>query len=228
MSAMPSPQEAAKHVVRFGLAPRLPGLTTEEFVRRWTEHGVRTGRAGRPGRLSYVQNVPVLEHGRHLLPYPGFDVCTEATYESMAAVTAAFASGAPVGLHPDRYTLLDESCFCPVIARRKVLVDRVVTEDAVKLLIFYRAHPLRGPNELFDRLTKEHADIVAETAPARHEILLASGAEMRPCDAVEIIWFARSENALNYARSEESYKAAIALGGRAFGTERLIARPISG
>ena len=228
MSTMRPPQEAAQHVVRFGLAPRLPGLTTEEFVRRWTEHGSRTRRAGRPGRLSYVQNVPVLEHGRHLLPYPGFDVCAEATYESMAAVTAAFAAGAPVGLHADRYTLLDDSCFCPVVARRQVLADRGVTDDAVKLMIFYRAHPLRGPNELFDRLMNGHAEIVAETAPARHEVLLASGAEARPCDAVEIIWFGRPEDALDYARSEESYKAEVSLGGRAFGTERLIARPVSG
>jgi len=228
MSTMPPAQEAAQYVVRFGLAPRLPGLTTEEFVRRWTEHGVMTRRAGRPGRLSYVQNVPVLEHGRHLLPYPGFDVCAEATYESMAAVTAAFASGAPVGLHPDRYTLLDESGFCPVIARRQVLVDRGVTGDAVKLMIFYRAHPLHGPADLIDRLMKDHASIVAEIEPARHEILLASTAETRPCDAVEIIWFAHPEDALTYARSEESYKAAVALGGRAFGTERLIARPVSG
>lgn len=219
--------ESSTRVVRFGLAPRRPGLTTAEFVELWAEHGARSRRAGRPGRLSYVQNFPVLEAGRHLLPYPGFDVCAEATYESMRAVEAAFAPGAPVGLHADRYSLLDETAFNAVTARRHVVIDGTAAGDSVKLMTFYRSHPLHGPGPLSERLMGEHARIVAEISPMRHEVLLANSPEPRQCDAVEIIWFESPTDALDYTRSDASYKAAVALGGRCFGTERLIARAVS-
>jgi hypothetical protein len=220
--------KAAELVVRFGLAPRLPGLTTAQFVDLWTGHGARSRQTGRPGRLSYVQNFPVLEHGQHLLPYPGFDVCAEATYESIAAVRAAFAPGAPVGLHADRATLMDESGFASVTASREVIQTGEAAESAVKLMLFYRAHPFHGPAALFDRLRGEHAEIVSRGRPLRHELLFANSPEPRPCDAVEILWFPTTDHARAYHRSEHAYGAAIALGGRCFGTERLIARPVSG
>jgi hypothetical protein len=218
----------AGHVVRFGLAPRLPGLTTARFVQLWADHGARTRRTGRPGRLAYVQNFPVLEDGRHLLPYPGFDVCAEATYESKAAVEAAFAPGAPVGLHADRATLMDESGFAAVTAQRHMLRSGARPDDAVKLMFFYRAHPLHGADALFARLGGEHAQMAGRSPLLQHELLFANSPEPRPCDAVEIIWFASAADALAYARSELAYAAGIALGGRCFGTERLIARPVSG
>lgn len=217
----------SEQVVRFGLAPRLPGLTTQQFVELWAEHGARSGSTGRPGRLAYIQNFPVLDRGRHLLPYPGFDVCAEATYENIAAVQAAFAPGAPVGLHPDRYALMDASGFASVTASRHVLRHGEVPEHAVKLMLFYRAHPLHGTVALFDRLVGEHSKIIATSGPVRHELLLANSSEPRPCDVVEIIWFPNPEDALEYARSEHAYNAGIALGGRCFGTERLIATPVA-
>jgi hypothetical protein len=218
----------AGNVVRFGLAPRLAGLTTAQFVQLWADHGARSRRSGRPGRLAYVQNFPVLEGGRHLLPYPGFDVCAEATYESMAAVEAAFAPGAPVGLHADRATLMDESGFAAVTAERHVLRAGAVPDTAVKLMFFYRAHPLHGADALFARLGSEHARIAGRGPLLQYELLLANSPEPRPCDAVEILWFPSAVDALAYARSELAYAAGIALGGRCFGTERLIARPVSG
>lgn len=220
--------ESSTRVVRFGLAPRRPGLTTAEFVELWAEHGARSRRAGRPGRLSYVQNFPVLEAGRHLLPYPGFDVCAEATYESIAAVEAAFAPGAPVGLHADRYSLLDEAAFNSVTAHRDVLVTGQIGGDSVKLMTFYRSHPVHGAGALVERLKGAHAQIVDEISPMRHELLLVNSPEPRQCDAVEIIWFGSPSEALDYTRSDAAYKATVVLGGRCFGTERLIARPVSG
>ena len=74
----------------------------------------------------------------------------------------------------------------------------------------------------------EHAQIVAAISPMRHEVLLANSSEPRQCDAIEIIWFDRPADALDYTRSAAAYEAAVALGGRCFGTERLIARPVSG
>jgi hypothetical protein len=226
VAVTPASSESSIRVVRFGLAPRRPGLTTAEFVELWAEHGVRSRRAGRPGRLSYIQNFPVLEAGRHLLPYPGFDVCAEATYESMQAIEAAFAPGGSVGLDADRYSLLDATAFNAVTARRHVVIDGPTTAGSVKLMTFYRSHPLHGPGALSERLMGGHAQIVAQISPMRHEVLLANSSEPRQWDAVEIIWFDSSTDALDYTRSDTAYNAAVALGGRCFGTERLIARPV--
>jgi len=71
-----------------------------------------------------------------------------------------------------------------------------------------------------------YADAVARASPIRHELLLVDEPEPRQYDAVDILWLASPDAAMAYTKSEEAYRAQLALGGRAFGTERLIARPL--
>ena len=73
-------------IIRFGMAPRLPGSSFEAFQKHWmTSHADAAGAI--PGLLAYTQNHSVLVEGKPLLPYPGFDACSELLFESVHTVT---------------------------------------------------------------------------------------------------------------------------------------------
>ena len=74
-----------------GMAPREASLDYEGLQAHWrSEHADLASQL--EGLRSYVQNHAVLEHGRPLFPYVGFDACSELEWDSLEAMDAAFAS----------------------------------------------------------------------------------------------------------------------------------------
>ncbi|MGH2882625.1 MAG: EthD domain-containing protein, partial [Solirubrobacteraceae bacterium] len=67
------------------MAPRAEGLTFEAAQEHWrTAHGDVA--SGIPGLRGYVQNHAVLRDGLPLLPYPGFDACSELEFADFDAM----------------------------------------------------------------------------------------------------------------------------------------------
>src|ERR1700722_12886118 len=90
-------------------APRASGLSHAEFQEHWRgEHGRLAGAI--EGLRAYMQNHAVLNQGRPLLPWPGFDACAEIEFDSLDAMERGFRSdyyqGAVVA---DEQLLVDKS-----------------------------------------------------------------------------------------------------------------------
>jgi uncharacterized protein (TIGR02118 family) len=209
------------------MAPRLASMTVEQFQEHWrTSHADAAGSI--PGVKRYVQNHAVLADGGMVLPYPGFDACSELDFESVAAMDDGFASETyRSAVMADERAFVDKTRFSFVVTRREVAIDGPPLEG-LKLMSFYRAHPVAGPPGLEEALRGEYAAAVRQHSPLRRELLLPVSAaherERMPAaaEAVEIIWFADVATALGFLHSD----ASRSLAGKAFGTARLLARPV--
>ena len=71
-------------ITRVFLAARRQDMTTEACLQHWRGHHAAIG-ARLPGVRAYVQNHGVLDGGRFLLPYPGFDIMPELDWDDLAA-----------------------------------------------------------------------------------------------------------------------------------------------
>lgn len=218
-------------ITRVGMAPRAAGLTYASFQEHWrSEHAGLAGEL--PGLRGYVQNHSLLDNGLPLLPYPGFDACSEIQFDSLDAMDEAFASEHYLGaVTADEHALIDKSRFALLLGERRVLVDGEIGVGAVKLLTFLPVDPRSTREALSDLLAGTYREIVAEAAPLRHEQLLeipkAHEGRLPPvCAAVDILWFASSEHALGFVRGDVGHRAGYALAGTAFGLERVLARTI--
>jgi hypothetical protein len=182
------------------MAPRVAGLTFEAAQEHWrTGHGDLA--SGIPGLQGYVQNHAVLRNGAPLLPYAGFDACSELEFADFDAMWAGFAAD---GDPPD---------------------------GAVKLMSFLRAHPNSSPPALVETLEGPYAEAVEEAGPIRHELLVTDAqaheaAQPPCCDAIDILWFGSADDALGALTGALSQRPGWLLAGVAFGAARLIARPI--
>jgi uncharacterized protein (TIGR02118 family) len=213
------------------MAPRAIGLTPEAFQSHWrSEHASAAG--GIPGLRRYVQNHQVLENGVPLLPYPGVDACSEIEFDSLAAMDEGFASDYYQGpVTEDEHVLIDKSRFLLLLCERRVLDDRPVPDDAVKLLTLMPLSPGATHADLDAVLAGPYRDAVAGAGPLRHEQLLEipgghEGRQPPPCAATDILWFAGPAEAVAFLRSEPAQRARYELAGRAFGLERILARPV--
>ena len=214
-------------ITRIGMAPRLPEMTVSRFQEHWrTSHADAAGQI--PGTRRYVQNHAVLVGGRMVLPYPGFDACSELDFDSVESMEQGFASETyQTVVRADEKAFVEKSRFSLVIARRTTLIDGPDLEG-VKLLSLYRAHPAAGASALVDTLVGERAPTVAAAAPMRHDVLVPipgahrDGRLPAAADAVEIVWFADVDAAMDFLASE----ADLVLAGRVFGAARLIAKPL--
>ena len=212
------------------MAARAPGLDCEAFQAHWRfEHAGLAGQL--PGLRSYVQNHAILEHGRPLLPYPGFDACSELQFDDLAAMDAAFSSELyRSAVVADEHSLIDKSRFVFLLSERRVLDDGD-PGDGVKLLTLLRTCPGSTAERLRDVLGGPYREAVATARPLRHEQLLElpgahEGRRPAACDAIDLLWFRTPEQALEFLRSAESDRAGLELAGVAFGTERLLTRTI--
>lgn len=213
------------------MAPRAEGLTFEAAQEHWrTEHGDVA--SGIPGLQRYVQNHAVLRHGAPLLPYAGFDACSELEFADFDAMRAGFASEHyQTAVRADEMSLIDKSRFMMALTRRRVIADGEPADGAVKLMSFLRAHPNSSPRALVEALEGPYAEAAQEARPMRHELLVTEEAEHEPtlapcCDAIDILWFPSPDDALGALTGVLSQRPAWLLAGVAFGAARLIARPI--
>lgn len=219
-------------IVRLGMAPRAQGLDYESFQRHWrSEHAGLAGEI--EGLRSYVQNHAVLRDGRPLLPYAGFDACSEIEFDSLEAMDAGFASEYyRQAVVADEHSLIDKPRFLLLLAERRMLVAGDVPADAVKLLTFLPVDPRSTREALFELLGGAYRELVAEAGPLRHEQLLElPGAHESRLPAVfaavDILWFASEAAALEAATGELGHRAGYALSGAAVAPARVIARPLT-
>ena len=217
-------------ITRVFLAPRRQDMTTEACLQHWRGHHAAIG-ARLPGVRAYVQNHGVLDGGRFLLPYPGFDIMPELDWDDLAAMDDAIDS--PVH---DRDSVDDEENFIDTsrtglaVTTRHVLVDGAPAGvEAVKLITFFRRAATASDKDFHDALLSGYASAVAGSRPVRHETLITiQDRPNRPpfsAQAIDLLWFASARDALAWTASEPAYIAAWQLSGLAFGAERLIARP---
>lgn len=217
-------------ITRVGMAPRASGLTYETCQEHW-----RNEHAGLAGQLvglrSYIQNHSVLVDGLPLLPYPGFDACSELSFDDMASMDAAFASEHyRSAVTADEFSLIDKSRWTMLLTHRRVIIDGEVPEDAVKLLSFLPLHPNSTPEGLEEILTGRYAGIVSDAEPLRHHQLVVDTAahegRVPPiCAAVDQLWFPDVASGLEFVQGEVGHAASYELAGVTFGVERILARP---
>jgi uncharacterized protein (TIGR02118 family) len=218
-------------ITRVGMAPRAAGLSYASFQEHWrSEHAGLAGQL--PGLRGYVQNHSVLGDGRPLLPYPGFDACSELQFDSLAAMDDAFASAHYLeSVTADEHALIDKARFALILTERRVLLEGEVDAGAVKLLTFLPVDPRSTRESLTDVLAGTYHEIVVEAEPLRHELLLEipgahEGRLPAVSAAVDILWFPSVEQALGFVQGAVGHRAGYALAGTAFGLERVLARTI--
>jgi uncharacterized protein (TIGR02118 family) len=213
------------------MAPRAPGLDFEAFQEHWaSEHGALA--ATLAGLRSYVQNHALLSGGRPLLPYAGFDACSELVFDSLEAMDAAFESDHyRQTVTADEHVLIDKSRFGLMLTERRVLAGGEPGDGAVKLMTFLTADRNAGAEALAEALAGPYRDAVAAAGPIRHEQLVVvpgshDGRLQPPADALDVLWFGGPDEALGFLTSEAGCEAGYALAGRACGAQRLLARQV--
>jgi uncharacterized protein (TIGR02118 family) len=143
------------------MAPRRPDMTIDQFQHHWrTSHADAAGQI--PGLLRYTQNHSLVEFGRYLLGYPGFDACSELDFESVAAMESGFASETyQTVVRDDEDDFVDKARFSIVVATPEIIIDGPA--DGVKLISMYRTHPSRTREELLATLSGPVADDLGAT-----------------------------------------------------------------
>lgn len=208
-------------VTRFGILPRRPGLSLEEFQLHWrTIHAEAA--IGMPGVLRYWQNHRLPPPDGPELPWPGFDACSEIDAESVWDHLGMRFSPAYRGpVSADEPKLLDLARGAAVWTRRTLSEGRV--GEGVRLLTFMREHPAGEP----DALAAELARGRAPEASGREAFVALRGREaaqiVSAFDAVEALWFEDADAAGAYLRSAAAERDRTALAGIALGTERVLA-----
>jgi conserved hypothetical protein len=198
-------------ITRFGLAPRLPGLSIPAFQHHWREiHGPIIGVL--PGIRRYWQNHAIPE----ALPWPGFDACSEFDAEDMAAFDAMFSTEHYLTEgQADERRFVDRSRGGAVFARR--IGEAVPLLDGhVRMLSFLRG----DPSVLAEALAQPERGGAAAAREAFARIPEVPGV----FDAVEVLWFADPAAALAHLSSEAGERDRRELAGLVFGTERVLAR----
>jgi EthD domain len=216
-------------ITRVFLAPRRQDMTTEACLNHWRGHHAAIG-ASLPHVRAYVQNHGVLDGGRFLLPYPGFEIMPELDWDDLASMDAAIDSPAheedSVG---DEANFIDTSRTGLAVTERHVLIDGAPAPGGVKLITLLRRAPGASEKDFQDAVLGGYGHAVAEARTLRHEVLITlpdrPGRPPFTAQAIDLLWFDSPREALAWTASEGANRAAWQLAGRAFGSERLIARP---
>lgn len=218
-------------IVRFATGLRKAGTTVTGFQRHWrTTHAEAVLEL--EGLDTYVQNHLLLrKDGTPWLPWPATDACAEIEFASLEAMDAAFASPAADDVRADSALFLEPGRGALTVCTRRVLAGEGWDRDeGVKLVTALRRLPGCSRDAFEDVLGGSYARAVAAGGVRRHEQLLplrdaAANADAF-CDAVDLLWFRTAEEAAAFAVSDAAGRVALELTGRAFGAERLVARPV--
>lgn len=215
-------------LTRVGAAARRAGLTVEQFQRHWRDrHGPTAGAI--PNLRRYVQHHAVVLDGRPVLPYPGFDACSELDFDSLAAMDDGFAQAAAGGeLRADEDRFVDKSRFSWVLGEVDQRAAASPTDDPVTLVTWCRAHPAADVDQLVAALTGGWERALPPVAGRRLVVTRHDWhADRSPptADVVEIITFDGLDAATSFLAGP-AHDAGPLLAGVAFGTERHLARPV--
>jgi uncharacterized protein (TIGR02118 family) len=210
-------------ITRIGMAPRRHGLTTAEFQRHWHDvHGPLVRKF--EGLRRNWQNHAILRDGEPLLPWAGFDACSEMDFSDVAAMQLAFrADRYPPDLKVDSDYLIDKNKAAPMVAQR-IHVSGTIDPRAVRLMTFMRSAP-----DCSERIGAALRTLPAASAAMARELYLSLGsaagvAGLCGFDAVDVQWFDRPDSAERYLLSAEAREHRHALAHVVHGVERLIAQ----
>lgn len=211
-------------ITRIGLAPRRRGLHIDMFQLHWLEvHAPLVAKL--KGLQRYWQNHAILRRGEPLLPWPGFDACSEMQFADLTAMQSAFAD-----VDYQRRTLADTEYLIDKSKSGVVLAERVLDAPAdltvVRLMTFLRRAPQCAPDAFRKSLLEAPK---AARARARELYLSLDSAtfEVAPSsfDAVEVQWFDEEWQAESYVTSTEAREHREGFAHLVRGVERLVARP---
>ncbi|MBN9098671.1 MAG: EthD domain-containing protein [Pseudonocardia sp.] len=198
-------------ITRFGLAPRLPGLSVGTFQEHWRDrHGPLIGEL--PGLVRYWQNHALPDS----LPWPGFDACSEFDAAGRCAFDAAFATEHYLDQgRADERRFVDRTRGGALYTRR-IGQPVPLRPGCVRLLTFLRG----DPEALASVLAEPGRGGAAEAVEAFVRLTDVPGV----FDAVEALWFPDETTARAHLVSAAAERDRAALAGLVFGTERVLAR----
>ena len=209
-------------ITRIVMAPRRAGLDIEVFQGHWySQHGPLV--AGLRNIRRLWQHHAVLRAGEPLLPWPGFDACSEMDFEDAEALQAAFSEEHyPRELRQDSRDLVDIDRAGFMLAEREHISGTIDTAR-IRLTTFMRRAPGRTQAELAAALRE------AEKASGAHarEIYLAFDLPNQPpssFDAADAQWFETPERAERYVLSSAAREHRYGLAHVVRGVERVISR----
>ena len=220
-------------IIRFGMAPRLPESSFEAFQHHWmTSHADAAGAI--PGLMAYTQNHSVLVDGKPLLPYPGFDACSELAFETVKSMNEGFSSQQYLeSVRHDEDAFIDKSRFSLALVRQHLAIGDLPTgpSSPVKVITAFSCHPSAKRSLLTSTICKEAVDAVAEDEPLAQRVLVTdheahAGQPPAVFDAVLMAWFPNLNRAQAHLRSANRAKAELALAGLVFGRVDLLATEI--
>ena len=220
-------------IIRFGMAPRLPGSSFEDFQHHWmTSHADAAGAI--PGLLGYTQNHSVLVGGKPLLPYPGFDACSELVFENLESMNEGFSSQQYLdSVRQDEDAFIDKSRFSLALVRQQLTIGDlpILPSSSVKVITALRCHPAAEKQLLISTMCSEVTDAVAEDGPLAQRVLVTDheahvGQPPAVFDVVLMSWFPDLDRAQAHLSSVNRARAELALAGIAFGRVDLLAKEI--
>lgn len=215
-------------ITRIGVAPRKPGMSTREFQAHWASaHADAAARL--PGLQRYWQSHALLQDDEPLLPWCGFDACSDLDFPDLAVMDAAFDT--PVyfdRVQPDEAILVDKSAGGNMLTRREVVFGNVTSDTGLRLWRFLRLAPGRAAADLQDALQNaprlEGAIAQERFLPLPETVELAG--RLPIFDAAETFWFATQQDALAALRSSAMRQRMAAMAGLVRGSEYLLAHVV--
>lgn len=220
-------------IVRVGMAPRAAGTTFAAFQAHWRSSHADAVSA-MPNLRRYVQNHAVLEAGHPLLPYPGFDACSEIFFDSVAAMDEAFASEVFQGsVQDDEKLFVDKTRFTFIIAEQHEIAGEEPAADsaAVRLITLWRTAPGADTAELVRTLQAQAQAGTDRPGLLHHKQLVElagahDGRQPASHQVMDFQTFASSEAALADLWSEHTLAAERDLAGLGQAVARHLAEPV--
>lgn len=213
-------------ITRIGVAPRRTGMTTQAFQAHWAGSHAEAV-APLPGLARYWQNHAILQGEEPLLPWCGFDACSELDFADAEIMEAAFAGPAYFErVKPDEDLFVDKSAGGLMLTRRTVVSGDVTPETGVRLWRFMRLAPGRASADLESALAGAAA-VAGAVAQERFIALPEAETGRAPIfDAAETFWFATEGEALAALQSSAMRLRLATLARYVRGTEHLLARVV--
>jgi uncharacterized protein (TIGR02118 family) len=191
-------------ITRIGVAPRKPGLDTATFQAHWAgPHGDVVTRL--PGLRRYWQNHAVLDGaGEAVLPWPGFDACSDLEFDDVAAMHAAFQSEAyATAVKADEGDFVDKSRGGVIVGHRDG-PDTPPADARVRLMVFMRRASGANARAFETAVT----DLPIPSVAIEREVLVALPSEAVGAspiyDAVEMLWMRDAAEARHFVTSSEA------------------------
>ena len=218
-------------LTRFGLAPRLKGMSAADFQAHWKSGHARLV-AAMPELTRYWQHHAILHDGEPLLPWAGFDACAQFGANSLSDYDRGFSSAHYLGaVRADEPNFVDNarggSMLCEHLFSEGTLSADNPLQDqltGVRLMSFMRLAPMVPLARLGDAL----AHLPRAREGLGREVFLAAtlGQRASVFDALEVIAFPSPGAAMKHVQGGEARRRSEDIAGMVRGTERIVSEVV--